>query len=53
MLQSDYAPAESTLEEGLGLFREIGAEEGAMRCLWEPGFIALVKGDNQGAQPLR
>ena len=45
MLQADYASAESRLEDALALFRELDADDGAMRCLWELGFIALVRGD--------
>jgi predicted ATPase/RsiW-degrading membrane proteinase PrsW (M82 family) len=44
MLQADYADAEAALGQASDLYRGLGGDE-LVRCQWELGFIALVRGD--------
>ena len=44
MLQADYADAEAALGQAADLYRDLGGD-GLVRCQWELGFIALVRGD--------
>jgi predicted ATPase/RsiW-degrading membrane proteinase PrsW (M82 family) len=50
LLQSDYAKARASLEQGLGLGRETADDEEVAACLVELGWIDLVAGDYQAGR---
>lgn len=50
LLQSDYARARASLEQGLGLGRETADDEEVAACLVELGWIDLVAGDYGAAR---